>query len=229
MPNNQASGAYPRLAFEQFDAPPPAPEPPVELVPQASLEPEAGAEQPADDGPLEIAPGVQLPTLEEIERIQSEAHREGYALGYEEGSARGRMEAAELHQLLQSMDDAMERLDQEIAEEVQVLAIEIARQVLRETLALRPDVVLGVVREALSQLPQKGAVIHVNPEDLELMRRFVAEHYEAVEHRVVEDATVERGGCLIESAGGQIDAQIQTRWRRVVETLTRDAGGFHES
>ena len=219
---NQATNAYPRLAFEQFDAPPepPVPEPmPVEATPEPERNPD-------DDRPLEIAPGVQLPTLEELERIQSDAHREGYALGYEEGSARGRIEAAELHQLVQALDDAMAQLDQEVAEEIQALAIEIARQVVRDTLSVRPEVVLAVAREAITQLPQQTAVVHVHPEDGELMRRFIAEHYDAVGHRVVEDPAVARGGCLIESAGGQIDAQIQTRWRRVVEGLSRDAAGF---
>lgn len=221
---NQATNAYPRLAFEQFDAPAEAPADDMPVADEVQPLPEAPA--PADDKPLEIAPGVQLPTLEDLERIQNEAHREGYALGYEEGSARGRMEAAELHQLVQTMDEAMSRLDQEVAEEIQALAIEIARQVVRDTLSARPEVVLAVAREAISQLPQQTAVVHVHPDDADLMRRFITEHYDAIGHRVVEDPAVARGGCLIESAGGQIDAQVQTRWRRVVESLSRDAAGF---
>ena len=47
-------------------------------------------------------------------------------------------------------------------------------------------------------------------------------------HRVVEDDKVLQGGCTIESAGGQIDAQIQTRWRRVVENLSREGAEFDE-
>lgn len=216
IPRSQASGAYQRLAFDQFDAPPPAPAPtPV-------------AAEPVPSGPLEIAPGVHLPTLEDIERIVQDAHRDGYAAGYEEGSARGRMEAAELHQMVQALDQALSALDQEVAEEIQALAIEIARQIVRDTISTKPEIVLGIVREAMQSLPQQSATIRVNPEDVQLMRRYVGEHYEDLAHRVAEDDTVRRGGCIIESAGGQIDAQIQTRWRRLVEPLSRNAAELDE-
>ncbi|MDP5240785.1 flagellar assembly protein FliH [Uliginosibacterium sp. 31-16] len=216
IPRNQASNAYQRLAFEQFDAPP------VQERPASPPEPVT----PAVDAPLEIAPGVSLPTLEDIERIQQEAQRDGYAAGYEEGIARGRMEAAELHQMVQALDEAMSTLDQQVADEIQALAIEIARQVVRETLSVRPEIILAVCREALQSLPQQGAIIHANPTDVQLLRRYMEEHYEGIGHRVVEDDSILPGGCSIESAGGQIDAQVQTRWRRVVENLTLTASEF---
>lgn len=218
IPNNQASNAYQRLKFDQFDEPPPeAVAPPPPATPE---------KKPAQDGTLEIAPGITLPTLEEIERIHQEAHREGYAAGYEEGTARGRIEASELHQMVQALDTAMATLDQEVATEIQALAIEIARQVVRDTLASRPETILAVIREAIQALPQQGAVIRINPADLQLVRRYVDEHFDSLGHRVAEDDSVTQGGCIIESAGGQIDAQIQTRWRRVVENLTRTATEF---
>lgn len=213
--NNQASNAYQKLAFDQFDAPPAPPEP---EEPEASAEPESTT--------LEIAPGVSLPTLEEVERIHQEAHQEGYDAGYEEGTARGRMEAAELHQLVQSLDEAMSSLDQEIAEEIQALAIEIARQVVRDTLSTRPETILTVIREALQNLPQQSAVVRINPEDMQLVKRYMEEHFSSLDQRIVEDTNILRGGCVIESSGGQIDAQVQTRWRRVVENLTQSAKEF---
>lgn len=221
IPCNQASNAFQRLRFDQFDAPSP-------VEPEAAREPaQAPLEsEPAGNLPLEIAPGVSLPTLEDIERIQQDAQHEGYAAGYDEGVARARMEAAELHQLVQSLDTALSQLDQEVANEMQALAIEIARQVVRETLSVKPEIILGVVREALQSLPQQAATIHAHPDDVQLLRRYMEEHFDAIGHRVVEDDKVLRGGCLIESAGGQIDAQIQTRWRRVVENLTRTAAEY---
>lgn len=221
IPRNQASNAYQRLAFDQFDAPP------AKAPPAPTAKPVAPP-NPVSNAPLEIAPGISLPTLEDVERIHNEAHREGYAAGYEEGSARGRMEAAELHQMIQALDLAMSELDQQVADEIQALAIEIARQVVRDTLSANPESILVVVREALQNLPQQGAVIHAHPADVQLLRRYTEEHFEDVGHRVTEDDKVLQGGCTIESAGGQIDAQIQTRWRRVVENLSRTAAEYSE-
>jgi flagellar assembly protein FliH len=218
--NNQASNAYRRLEFDQFDLPPQPPEPETEEQ-QSVSEPETDP-----NSPPEIAPGVSLPTLEDLEKIQQDAHHEGYAAGYEEGIARGRMEAAELHQMVQALDTAMSNFDQEVSEELQALAIEIARQVVRETLSVRPEVILSVVREALQSLPQQGATIHINPADMQLLSRYVEEHFGTQGHRLVEDTNVLQGGCVIESAGGHIDAQVQTRWRRVVENLTLSVTEF---
>jgi len=219
--NNQASGAYQRVEFVNFDAPRPAPSSADTQIPDAK--PEELVEP-----RLELAPGVTLPTAEEIESMQQDAWKEGYAAGYEEGSARGRLEAAELHQLLQSMHEAFSHLDQEVAEEIQALALEVARQVVRDTLKVQPESVLAVIREALTQVPQQGATVRVNPLDAALVRQYLGEQFSSTSHRLREDDDVLRGGCLIESEGGQIDAQITTRWRRVVENISRSAAQFAE-
>jgi len=220
--NNQASGAYQRVEFVNFDAPRPA------TAPDALATGADAVSEPDVEARLELAPGVTLPTAEEIESMHQEAWKEGYAAGYEEGSARGRLEAAELHQLLQSMHTALSGLDQEVAEEIQALALEVARQVVRDTLKTQPESVLAVIREALTQVPQQGATVRVNPLDAALVRQYLGEQFSSTSHRLREDEEVQRGGCLIESEGGQIDAQITTRWRRVVENISRSASQFAE-
>lgn len=214
IPNNQASGAFRRAEFASFDAP---------AAPQVT---EVASPEPEQEGAFEIAPGVTLPTAEDVERIQQEAWKEGYAAGYEEGSARGRMEAAELFQVLQAMDDSLKQLDQEVADELQALALEVARQVVRDTLEVKPESVLNVIREALNQLPQQAATIRVNPADGELIRHYLGEQHAGVGHRLVEDEDIARGGCVVDSAGSQVDAQITTRWRRVVEHLSLSAARY---
>ncbi|MFT4174287.1 MAG: flagellar assembly protein FliH [Rhodocyclaceae bacterium] len=212
---NQASGAFRRWELGAFDAPAtPA------YVEESQPEPIEAVPEPVPTT-VEIAPGVSLPTLEDVERIEQEAHKEGYAAGYEEGSARGRIEAAELHQLVQSFDAALRDFDTDVAAELQMLAVEIARQVVRDTLAVRPEAVLGVVREVLLQLPQQNATLRVNPADLHLIEQYLAEQTTPETHRIVEDASITQGGVLIEAGGSQIDARLETRWRRVVEGLAR--------
>jgi flagellar assembly protein FliH len=219
---NQASQAYSPWRPRQFDAP--ADEPTGHELQETPTP--APIEAEPEPTTLEIAPGVSLPTAEDVERIHNEAWKAGYDAGYEEGSARGRIEAAELHQLMQGLDEAMTKFDQEVAEEIQALAIEIARQVVRETLSVKSETILAVVREALLNLPQQSATIHVNPADAENLRRYLTEHYQGIGHRIAEDDSVLQGGCMIESSGAQIDAQVQTRWRRVIENLTRSAADF---
>ncbi|MGC3965356.1 MAG: flagellar assembly protein FliH [Rhodocyclaceae bacterium] len=214
IPRNQASGAFQRWEPSAFDAPPM--DVAVAAEPE-TLEPQI-TEEPA---PLEIAPGVTLPTLEDVERIEAEARKSGYDAGYEEGSARGRREAAELHQMVQSLDDVLTQVNQEVAIELQSLAIELARQIVRDTLAVRPEAVLAVVREALAQLPQQAATLRVNPADAQLISQYLADQPSGQPARIVEDDSVARGGALLEAGGSQLDVQVQTRWQRVVEGIAR--------
>jgi flagellar assembly protein FliH len=37
--------------------------------------------------------------------------------------------------------------------------------------------------------------------------------------RIVEDVRIVRGGCLIETSQGDLDATLPARWRQVVQVL----------
>ncbi|MCE1186355.1 MAG: flagellar assembly protein FliH, partial [Rhodocyclales bacterium] len=137
-------------------------------------------------------------------------------------TARGRMEAMQLHGLVQSLENAMTSLDQEVADEILAVAIEVARQMVRHSLAHNPESVAELIREALLQLPQAHAMVHLNPEDLAMVRDYLGEQLTHGGHRLVEDASIARGGARIEAAGSQIDATLQTRWRRIMDNLGRN-------
>jgi len=162
---------------------------------------------------------INLPTASQIEELHQQAQQEGYAAGYEEGTARVRMEAAQLHVLFENLGSALAALDQQVAEELLALALEIARQVVRETLAVKPESILTVVREALRQLPQQHATVFVHPEDAVLLRSRLSDQLAHAGQRIQEDTSLERGGCRIESANSQIDGSLATRWRRVLENM----------
>lgn len=215
---HQAVGAYRPWDLPAFDAPV---APPPEAAPPP---PPPVAEAPPP--PPEPQPAVKLPTVEDIERIHDAAHKEGYAAGYEEGTARGRLEAARLHSLAENLDEALVKVDAEVTEELLALAIEIARQMVRRELAGKREAIVDIVREALQQLPQNHAMIHLHPDDVGLVREHLGEQLAHLGNRLVEDARVTPGGCLIDAAGSQIDATVQTRWRRIMENLGRGETGW---
>ncbi|MBL8446173.1 MAG: flagellar assembly protein FliH [Zoogloeaceae bacterium] len=227
---HQAAGAFRRWEPPRFDARPESSSldsglsPPEDALPLSPPEPEPTPILTAP--PQEISapppsPAIHLPTVEEVERIHDEAHKEGYAAGYEEGTARGRMEALRLNTLVENMDGALLGLDAEVAEELLTLAIEIARQMVRREFRNKPANIVEIVREALQQLPQNHAMIHLHPEDAGLVRGYLGEQLAHVGNRIIEDERISQGGCRIEAAGSQIDATMQTRWRRIMENLGR--------
>lgn len=193
----------------------------------------------ADHGlPLDF----QLPTAEEIERMHEEIRQaglqegreqgleQGYQegleagrqAGYAEGKARAEEEAARLAALADGLERALEAVDAEVAEEIMALAIEMARRMVRHTLAEHPESVLETLRAALLQLPQGHAQIHLHPDDLALAREHMGETLTQAGHRLHADARLQRGECLIDGQGAQVDATLETRWRRVLESIGHD-------
>lgn len=162
---------------------------------------------------------IKLPTAEEIEQIFQQARDTGRTAGYAEGQARARAEGARFVTLASQFDVALTEIDQRVAENLLALALDVARQVIRQAIAVKPELLLETVREALAQMQHPHATIHLHPEDASLVRSYLGDQLAHAGHRIHEDRRQERGGCLIESGGSQLDASMATRWRRVVESL----------
>ena len=179
-------------------------------------------------------PDFRLPTADEIEQIYEQARREGHEAGFaegrtegfEEGKALGRAEAERLAELVATLEASLAALDQEVAQEIVTLAIAVARQIVGHAVTADSTAVLHVVREALLQLPQNKVRIHINPQDAAGIREYLGEQLEQGHHHLLEDESIERGGCRLESAGCEVDATMETRWRRVVEGMGRDASSW---
>jgi len=182
----------------------------------------------------ETESGLALPTAEEIERIHHEAHDAGYAAGhaegYEAGCAAARAEAEQLQALCANLETQLQTFDQQVAEGLLDLAVEIARQVLRQSLKLKPELLLPVVREAIAALPLHHGhpALFLHPEDAALVRQQLGEQLNHNGWRILEDGSLTRGGCRIESGASEVDATLETRWRRVLEAIGTNADWLEE-
>lgn len=167
---------------------------------------------------------VPLPTAEELQQIQTQAHQEGFSAGHLEGRAKGAADAERMKQVLAGLEAALQQFDQQVAQDVLALALDISRQMLRQALKVKPGLVLALVREAMNSLPQASNHPHLilNPEDARVVRSFMETELAHSAWKIQEDSRIERGGCRIESANSEIDATMDTRWKRIVAALGRD-------
>jgi flagellar assembly protein FliH len=165
--------------------------------------------------------GVALPTASQVEEIQRQARDEGYMSGHAEGLQRALQENQRLAELIGIFEQQM---DEQVARELLDLSLDIARQVLHQALKVNPELLLGVVREAIGTLPHvnQGAHLILHPDDAALVRERMGEQLTHSGWKIFEDARVERGGARIETANSQIDASLETRWNRVVAALGQD-------
>jgi flagellar assembly protein FliH len=203
---------------------------PSTLAKQAEQEAAALAEA------IPVEPLVRLPTAQELESIreaaraegQAEGYAEGRALGHAEGLAEGRTAAAgeleHLRAIADAFSQALARADETIAGEVLDLALHLARAMVRTAFEVKPELVIPVVREAIEYLPvlQQPALLALNPEDAPIVRAGIGEELEKGGWRVVEDPGIGRGGCKIDTASNQIDAQASLRWQRLTHALGKN-------
>lgn len=148
-------------------------------------------------------------------------HREGMAAGYQNGLAKAQAEAERLGMLMDGLESAMKSLEQELGQELLALSLDIAKQMLRQVLKVKPELLLSVIRSAMESLPQntQHPHIHLHPEDAVLVRELLSAELAHAGWRLVEDSRIGRGGCLIETSSAEVDASLPSRWQRIAAAL----------
>jgi flagellar assembly protein FliH len=115
----------------------------------------------------------------------------------------------------------LDEVQQQMSHALVRTATQIARQVVRSELSTRPELIVGVAQEALGVLltSARHITVRVHPEDMAVVAQGAAEALDARGARLVADHSVTRGGCMVESDLGVIEANVETRWRRAAEQL----------
>ena len=133
-------------------------------------------------------------------------------------------EAQRITNILESLNKELQQVDQRIAQDLLNLALEIAKQMLQQALKIKPELLLNVVRAAISELPYFNQHAHLvlHTDDAELLRTSMGEQLLHTGWKIFEDSQIERGGCRVETAHSQIDATLPKRWQRVVASIGQD-------
>ena len=216
---------FDRWALPSFD-------PEVEAPAEPEPEPEAVAEPEPEPQIEEVAvEEVKPPTLEEVEAIRQDAYNEGFATGEKDGFHAGQLKArqeaevalaarvAQLEQLMGHLLEPIANQDQELEKGLVELVGQMTRQVIQRELAMDSSQIRSVLREALKLLPMgaENIRIHVNPQDFELIKALRERHEET--WRILEDESLQPGGCRVESEHSRIDASIETRLAQALKQL----------
>lgn len=168
----------------------------------------------------------------EIEAQMKAVRQAGYQDGYRDGLAAleafkttyARQVSTQVDAVVGQWHGQLDTLEQAMAEEVTAIAVRLARQVLRHELATHPEQVAQVAQEAVNAvvLSARHLRLKVHPDDLALVEAGAAEPLAARQVRLMADAAVGRGGCVVESDLGRVDAQIESRWAQALDVLGRD-------
>ena len=195
------------------------------------------------------APAVPLEDPEEaLNALRKQAFEEGYREGAAAASAQARTELAAdrealdkgrealerehegLERLIGSVREALERGIDGAEDAMVEIAFAAACKVLGEAAATEEGV-RGMVREAMREIrSREKVVVRISSADHERLAAEPARLQRLSEELKIElaaDGRVALGGCLIETAGGTLDARLEVQLRQLVDTLVkvRAAGG----
>ncbi len=188
----------------------------------------------ADPEPMPEPGAVPLPEHEALlQQAREQAREQGLAEGREGEqlqwqqrmddyvAGQGREAAERLAQLAQAFDDSLAGLQQGMAQQLLTLACDIARQVVRSEVALNRQAVLPVVREALEMLVSESrpATVRLHPQDWAALQAPLREEHPSPRIEWLQDASLQPGECMAESAGTVVDGTLDKRWRRAIAAL----------
>lgn len=188
------------------------------------------------------APGMPpapppAPTAEEREaQLQAqiaEARQAGYKDGYRDGlvaldgfkQSYATQVTAQVAAVVAAFQAQLDAIEQQLAQGLSKVAVEIARQAVRSELSTRPQLIEAVAQEALNALVHSARHIRVrlHPEDHEFLTQQGQLDLDSRGARLLSDPSIRRGGCIVESDIGLIDATVETRWRRAAAALGHDS------
>lgn len=166
-----------------------------------------------------------------FERGHSEGREQGTREGREQALRETRVEALELvRRWTAALEDWEARRDQlfdEAREDVLRFAFALAERVVHRLVRIDPAVVRDQVHDAFKHLGRPSSLqVSVHPQDRALVEQVLPEIVgglgAAVHAQLHDDPTIDRGGCVIATAGGYVDASLATQLDRLAEALLRD-------
>jgi len=177
----------------------------------------------------EFIPAISLPSDLEILTTLDNAQSEGFEAGHEKGFKQGKKEghqaameeALKLKALLLSTLDSLQRpleeSQDEVEQELLELSLGIAKQILRREIKTDPRHIIGIVREAVKQLPSshREITVHLQPDDAHILRETLHEHKTQHHWDIIDDPAILQGDCQIQSESSFIDASIDALIARI--------------
>jgi flagellar assembly protein FliH len=154
------------------------------------------------------------------------AQRGGFAAGHAEALSALEPAHTALQDALVAVEaervEAAERLERQAVE----LALMLAEKIVGGAIAVAPERVVESVRGALRAIVERERItVLVHPDDLELVREAMdglRATLGGIEHCEVQaERRVARGGCLVRTPDGDVDARVETKLQRAREVVER--------
>ena len=152
------------------------------------------------------------------------ARERGLTEGMSAAESAYRTKLARLEALAAALREERREFFDRVEPEVVRLASAIAEKIIGEEMELRPERIVDLVRAAMKRLRDRESLrIRLSPQDLDLVKQARDDLIGSVDGvrklELIEDRRVDRGGCVIESENGALDASIKTQMSEIERIL----------
>ena len=181
-------------------------------------------------GDLAPLPGGGPGGASSLEALTQAARDRGLQAGFEAGrkEALTALEPAmdAVYTAINDMERAYDEFLLEAEQAAVDLALQLAQRIIAATIEVDREAVLKVVNGALRRTTvREHLVLEVHPDDFELVRDAADDLATRVGgiHRidVIAERRVDRGGCVVRTAEGEIDAGIGEQLDRAAEVFAK--------
>ena len=157
--------------------------------------------------------------VEECEKQKEKAYQEGFEAGFSKWLG-----------MVRQLEEKITEVHDEVHELVIPIALQAAKKIVGREIELNKDTILDIVKNKLKAVAQHKRIrIFVNKEDMQVLEKHKEDLKSLFEElqslTLVEKNDITPGGCIIETDGGIINAQIENQWKLIEEAFE----GFMQS
>lgn len=164
------------------------------------------------------AEDYKIEVVRETEQLKTQAQKEGFEEGFKSWA-----------EAIASLEAEIGKVRSDVEKMLASVALKAAMKIVGREIELSDDTIVDIVSASLKAVAQhKKITIYANKKDLAILdtnRSRLKNLFESLESLSLrERADIDTGGCIIETEGGIINAQLENKWRvleQAFETLLK--------
>ena len=169
---------------------------------------------------------IPAPAID-LELLHKKAFSEGVLVGRRQADEDYGASAKTLLGACEQLTHLHETILKNNTSEIHALVMAIAEKIIRKSIEEQSETILATIKDAIHLAVKSDEFqIRVNPSDLEILKdkkKEILDEISSLDNIIIKaDSTIERGGCLLESASCTVDATIASQLQVIKEALQSD-------
>ena len=160
--------------------------------------------------------------------IEKESYEKGFVQGEKDGFEVGQRRLEPMIHQFENILLELERQQKDLyriyEKEMLQLALSMGKKLFHDGVLFHEEAIIATLQEAFQQvIDRKRIVVHLHPMDHQYLLNhpggFPFLHEEGEGVRIIVDSSISRGGCLLETSFGEIDATLESQFDEIVSLI----------